>query len=138
MRIVLIGIGILSLILGIIGIFLPILPTAPFLLLSAACFSRSSRRMHRRLLLMPYAGKVIDDYEQGRGVSRKAKTSALLMLWGGMTTSAILVAPPWWVLAIMGATAIIASVIIVRLPKAVEPAYKPLVVDDAETTGQGK
>lgn len=87
---------------------------------------------------MPYAGKVIDDYEQGRGVSRKAKTSALLMLWVGMTTSAILVAPPWWALAMMGATAIIASVIIVRLPKAVEPAVKPLVVVDSETSGQEK
>lgn len=87
---------------------------------------------------MPYAGKVIDDYEQGRGVSRKAKTSALIMLWGGMTTSAIFVAPPWWALAMMGATAIIASVIIVRLPKAVEPDVKPLVVVDAETTGQEK
>ncbi len=90
--------------------------------------------MHRRLLLMPYAGKVIDDYEQGRGVSRKAKTSALLMLWGGMTISAVFVAPPWWALAMMAATAIIASVIIVRLPKALEPAITPVIVVDAETT----
>lgn len=94
--------------------------------------------MHRWLLRMPFAGKVIDDYEQGRGVSRKAKASALLMLWGGMTTSAIFVAPPWWALAMMGAAAIIASVIIVRLPKALETAVEPLVVVDAETTGPKK
>jgi len=90
--------------------------------------------MHRWLLRMPFAGKVIDDYEQGRGVSRKAKTTALLMLWGGMTTSAILVAPPWWALVMMGATAVMASVIIVRLPKALEPAVTPLVVVETETT----
>ena len=94
--------------------------------------------MHRWLLRMPYAGKVIEDYEQGRGVSRKAKASALLMLWGGMTTSAIFVAPPWWALAMMGAIAIIASVIIVRLPKALEPDVKPHIVVDADTAGSKK
>ena len=94
--------------------------------------------MHRWLLRMPYAGKVIDDYEQGRGVSRKAKTSALLMLWGGMTTSAIFVAPPWWALAMMGTTAIVANVIILRLPKAREPVVKPLVDVDAEIMGPEK
>ena len=94
--------------------------------------------MHRWLLRMPYAGKVIDDYEQGRGVSRKAKTSALLMLWGGMTTSAIFVGPPWWALAMMGTTAIVASVIILRLPKAREPVVKPLVDVDAEIMGPEK
>jgi uncharacterized membrane protein YbaN (DUF454 family) len=121
MRIVFIIAGIVSLALGILGIFLPLLPTVPFILLAAACFSRGSKRMHVWLVRLPFAGKVIDDYEQGRGVPRRAKITALLLLWGGMTSSAILIAPPWWVLALLAATAITASVIILRLPKAIEP-----------------
>lgn len=130
MRIVFIIVGFLALVLGVIGIFLPVMPTVPFVLLAAACFSRGSRRMHRWLVRLPFAGKVIDDFEQGRGVPRKAKISALLMLWGGMTTSAFLIAPPWWVLAMLAATAIIASVIIVRLPKAIEPVATPPAVTE--------
>lgn len=130
MRIVFIIVGFLALVLGVIGIFLPVMPTVPFVLLAAACFSRGSRRMHRWLVRLPFAGKVVDDYEQGRGVPRKAKISALLMLWGGMTTSAFLIAPPWWVLAMLAATAIIASVIIVRLPKAIEPVATPPAVTE--------
>ena len=138
MRIVLISIGLISLVLGVIGIFLPLLPTTPFLLLSAACFSRGSKRMHRWLVRLPFSGKVIDDYEQGRGVSRRAKITALLMIWVGMTTSAILIAPPAWVLALLAATAIAASVIIARLPKAPAPGAAVPVEIDAEKIHQGK
>lgn len=117
MRIVLIIVGVLSLVLGIIGLFLPILPTVPFVLLSAACFSRGSKRMHAYLLRLPFAGKAVEDYEKGHGVSRRAKVTALLMMWGGMTISAVLVAPPLWGLVLMAMAAIGASIIIVRLPK---------------------
>lgn len=117
MRILFITVGLLSLGLGIIGLFLPLLPTVPFVLLSAACFSRSSKRMHGYLLRLPFAGKAIDDYEKGRGVSRRAKVTALLMLWSGMTISMIAVAPPLPWLALMALVAIGATIVIVRLPK---------------------
>lgn len=117
MRIILITVGLVSLALGIIGLFLPLLPTVPFVLLSAACFSRGSKRMHGHLMRLPFAGKVIGDYEKGRGVSRRAKVTALLMLWGGMTMSAIFVAPTVLGLALLAMVAIGASIIIVRLPK---------------------
>ena len=120
-RIVLIIVGILALALGIIGIFLPLLPTVPFVLLAAACFSRASTRMHRWLLQLPFAGKVIDDYEKGRGVSRQTKLTALLMLWTGMTISAIALAPPPAVLALLAMVAVGTTVIIVRLPKRQDP-----------------
>ncbi|MGH8110082.1 MAG: YbaN family protein [Arenimonas sp.] len=116
MRIVLIIIGFLSLALGVLGIFLPLLPTVPFVLLAAACFSRGSTRMHRWLLRLPFAGKVIDDYEKGRGVPRRAKLTALLMLWVGITFSAALLMPPLAVLLLLASIAIFATVIIVRLP----------------------
>ena len=117
MRIVLIIVGILSLALGIIGIFLPILPTVPFIVLAAACFSRGSKRMHDWLVRMPFAGKVIDDYEKGHGVSRKSKATALLMLWGGMTISTIALKPSLWVVLLLASVAIGSTIIIVRLPK---------------------
>ena len=116
-RIVLIIVGLISLALGIVGIFLPILPTVPFILLSAACFSRGSVRMHDWLVRMPFAGKVIDDYESGRGVSRKSKATALVMLWGGMTISAVAMKLAPWVMAMLAMVAVGATIVIVRLPK---------------------
>ncbi len=80
--------------------------------------------MHGWLVRMPFAGKVIDDYEKGRGVPRRAKLAALLMLWTGMTISAVLLAPPVAVLGLLASIAIFATVIIVRLPKALEQREK--------------
>ena len=116
-RIVLIIVGILALALGIIGIFLPLLPTVPFVLLAAACFSRGSKRMHGWLVRMPFAGKAIDDYEKGRGVSRRTKFTALLMLWTGMTISVIALKPAAWVLVLLASIAIGCTIMIVQLPK---------------------
>lgn len=134
MRIVLLIAGFLALALGVIGLFLPLVPTVPFVLLAAACFSRASKRWHRWLLRLPFAGKMIEDYEQGRGVPKKAKILALLMLWGGMATSAFLMEPPEWLLATLALTAIIVSVIILRLPKATDPVATPAIANDAELT----
>ena len=73
--------GLLALMLGIIGIFVPLLPTTPFLLLAAACFARGSTRMHGWLLGHPVFGKFLSDYEQGKGIPARAKVLALLMMW---------------------------------------------------------
>lgn len=121
LRIVLIIVGMLSLVLGIVGIFLPVLPTVPFVLLAAACFSRGSKKMHDWLVRIPFAGKVIGDYEKGRGVSRRTKVTALLMLWTGMTISAIALGPKPAVLALLLMLAVGTTIIIVRLPKRQDP-----------------
>ena len=121
LRIVLIIVGMLSLVLGIVGIFLPVLPTVPFVLLAAACFSRGSKKMHDWLVRIPFAGKVIGDYEKGRGVSRRTKVTALLMLWTGMTISAIALGPKPAVLALLVMLAVGTTIIIVRLPKRQDP-----------------
>ena len=121
LRIVLIIVGMLSLVLGIFGIFLPVLPTVPFVLLAAACFSRGSKKMHDWLVRIPFAGKVIGDYEKGRGVSRRTKLTALLMLWTGMTISAFALGPKPAVLALLAMLAVGTTIIIVRLPKRQDP-----------------
>ena len=73
--------GFVSLFLGVVGIFVPVLPTTPFLLLASACFLRGSERMHRWLLSHGRLGKYIRDFEAGRGIPARAKVVAIAMMW---------------------------------------------------------
>ncbi len=73
--------GTVCLVLGSVGIFLPILPTTPFLLLAAACYLRSSDRMHEWLLSNRWFGDYIKNYQEGRGVPMKTKMVAITILW---------------------------------------------------------
>ena len=81
--------GTFSLALGAIGVFLPILPTTPFLLLSAACYLRSSERMHKWLLGNRWFGEYIRNYQEGKGIPMKTKMLAMVMLWVAIIYSAI-------------------------------------------------
>lgn len=81
LNIVLTLVGILSLVLGIIGIVLPVVPTTPFLLVAAACFCRSSPRLYRWLLENRWFGHYIKTYREERAIPRRAKIVALLLLW---------------------------------------------------------
>jgi len=67
--------------LGIVGIFIPILPTTPFLLLAAACYARSSQRFYRWLLSNRWFGTYIDNYRQKRGMPLKLKIMTAALLW---------------------------------------------------------
>lgn len=67
--------------LGIIGIFMPVLPTTPFLLLAAACYARSSQRFYHWLLNNKWFGNYIKNYIQRRGVPLKTKVLAITWLW---------------------------------------------------------
>jgi uncharacterized membrane protein YbaN (DUF454 family) len=80
-RILLIVAGTISLALGAIGLFLPILPTTPFLLLSAACYMRSSERLHNWLINNRWFGEYIKNYQSGKGIPLKTKIVALSFLW---------------------------------------------------------
>ncbi|MDX1455112.1 MAG: YbaN family protein [Gammaproteobacteria bacterium] len=77
---------------GLVGIVLPILPTAPFLIVSVACFARGDRQMMERLFRMPGVGKYLRDWQEGRGISAGLKLSALLALWFAALTALVLVA----------------------------------------------
>lgn len=80
-RIVFIAIGSISLGLGILGVFLPVLPTTPFLLLSAWLYARSSARLYHWLLNHKYFGAYIKDFIEDKAISLPAKIISLLMMW---------------------------------------------------------
>jgi len=80
-RVLLLVVGSISLVLGIVGIFLPLLPTTPFLLLTAACYMRSSERMYNWLLNNRRFGEYIKNYQSGRGIPIKTKILAISTLW---------------------------------------------------------
>lgn len=87
-RLLWIAAGALSLLLGVIGIFLPLLPTTPFVLLSAFCFARGSARCEAWLLNHPRLGPLVRDWRATRAVPLRAKQIASLMmalssLWAG-------------------------------------------------------
>ncbi|HET6498422.1 MAG TPA: YbaN family protein [Coriobacteriia bacterium] len=91
LRPVLLLIGAVALGLGILGMFVPILPTTPFLLLAAYCFARSSKRLHRWLVGHPRLGTYVVGLVYGGAIPRRAKRTALLALWPGITASVALV-----------------------------------------------
>ncbi|NMA02794.1 MAG: DUF454 domain-containing protein [Clostridia bacterium] len=80
-RILLIIIGSLSLGLGIIGIFLPVLPTTPFLLLALACYLRSNKKLYNFILTNKYMGPYVKDYVSGNGIPLRMKKRAIVILW---------------------------------------------------------
>jgi uncharacterized membrane protein YbaN (DUF454 family) len=79
------SVGFIFLGLGVIGVFLPLLPTTPFLLVSAACFARSSERWHQWLLANRIFGPIIKDWQDKKCISMSTKIFAILLvvLFGG-------------------------------------------------------
>lgn len=90
--------GMLCLLLGAVGLVLPLLPTTPFVLLAAGCFARSSPRMHQWLLNNALFGPVLQDWERNRCVSRRVKRVALTMMLVVGGTSVLLFVPRGWLM----------------------------------------
>jgi uncharacterized membrane protein YbaN (DUF454 family) len=109
--------GTLSLVLGAIGIVLPILPTTPFLLLAAACYLRSSERMHNWLLNNRWFGGYLRNYQEGRGIPQKTKVIAATVLWISIVYSAFFVLDDiLWAQAILLLIAVGVTIHLIRLP----------------------
>ena len=105
-RVLLIVIGTTSLAVGIVGIFVPILPTTPFLLLSAACYIRSSQRFYHWLISNRLFGDYIRNYIERKGVPLRVKVLTLVLLWITIGCSAALATDTLWVRIVLIAVAI--------------------------------
>lgn len=77
----LISAGLASTALGVAGIFIPLLPTTPFLLLAAACFLRSSDSLYEKLTTHRILGEYIRNYSERRAITLKTKITAIVLLW---------------------------------------------------------
>lgn len=109
-----ISLGSIFVILGTIGIFVPILPTTPFLLLAAACYGKGSKKLYQRLIDHRVLGYYIRSYLDGNGVPFSSKIWALTLVWISIGSSVIFFVEPlilriMLLLIAMGVTAHILS-----------------------------
>ena len=105
-RILLFTCGTISVVLGIIGMFLPVMPTTPFLLLASICYSRSSKRFYNWLITNRWCGKYIRNYREGRGIPLGQKIFTISLLWLSIGCTSWFVISLWWVRLILVAIAI--------------------------------
>jgi uncharacterized protein len=101
--------GIISLLLGTIGIVVPLLPTTPFLLLSAYCFFKSSSRMYNWLLNHKILGTYIKNYLVYKAIPVKTKVLTILFLWITITIS-VLITNKLWLTFVLYTIAILVSI----------------------------
>ena len=95
MRIFWIIAGLISTVIGVIGIFLPLLPTVPLLLLAAFCFARGSERLHHWLITHPKLGPPIQDWQKRGAIGLKAKKLATLSVILAFGISLVLGVPTY-------------------------------------------
>ena len=108
--------GWLSTGLGIVGIFVPLLPTVPLLLLAAACFARSSPKCYAWLLDHPRLGPLVAGYLDGSGIPVRAKVMAMIMIWLSVSLSLTMAVPPRWVQVTIFCVACGVTLYLLRLP----------------------
>ena len=92
MRYVYIALGITFIILGVIGIMLPLLPTTPFLLLASALFIKSSEKLYSWLLNQRMLGPYLKNFMEKRAIPLRAKITSIALMWAAIIYSIILTA----------------------------------------------
>lgn len=94
-RYLLILIGVTSVALGAIGVFLPLLPTTPFILLALWCFARSSERFHNWLMQHPNFGPLITMWYSDEGIPASSRNRILILMWLSLIISMLIIAKLW-------------------------------------------
>ena len=108
--------GLLCVALGVLGIFLPLLPTTPFMLLAAACFARSSPRFHDWLLANRTFGPLVREWELHRSIPRRTKLTAIVLMALTMAASIVLVVEARWLQVVLAACGVLLAVWLYRIP----------------------
>ena len=122
-------IGLVALGLGLIGIVVPLVPTTPFLLLAAACFMRSSTRLHSWLINHKWFGSYIKNYQEHRAISRRARLMALVLLWAAIGYTSFGLVTLGWLRLLLVTIAAGVSIYLLRLK-----TLTPDMVSKSETT----
>lgn len=107
--------GVLATVVGMIGIIVPLLPTTPFLLLAAACFVRSSDTLYGWLTSNRLFGGFIRNYREQRGVTVRAKITALALLWGVIGYTVLAAGTAAWLRVLLAAIALGVTAHLARL-----------------------
>ena|SRR5436190_5272448 len=124
LRALLVVCGTLCVALGVIGIFLPLMPTTVFLLMAAACYARSSDRFYQKLVNHRFLGVYIANSREGRGMKRRDKTVTIVLLWVSMIITMIVTAKAWWLRLLLISIATGVTVHVARI-RAFQPAADP-------------
>jgi uncharacterized membrane protein YbaN (DUF454 family) len=103
---------------GVVGLFLPLMPTVPLLLLAAFCFARSSERFHIWLLEHNHLGPLIRDYLAGSGIPDRARWTAIGMIAVSFSASIFFFANRVWLRLLLVAIAVAITIYLLRLPSA--------------------
>jgi len=116
LKLLFISFGFICTTLGVLGIFLPLLPTVPLLLLAAACFARGSDRCYSWLIEHRHLGPMLQGYMDGKGIPRRAKLSALGLLWLTIPISVVFVITHPWGKALLLLVGLGVTIYLIRLP----------------------
>jgi uncharacterized membrane protein YbaN (DUF454 family) len=108
--------GLASLALGIAGIFLPVLPTTPLVLLAATCFARSYRPFHEWLVAHRLFGPLVREWHEHRSIPYRTKLLAIGMMAGALTVSIVFFVDPPWLKAVLAAFGVALGAWMYRLP----------------------
>jgi len=117
--------GAIALGLGVAGIFLPLLPTTPFVLLAAACFARGSERFHQWLLANRTFGPMVREWEGHRAIPYRTKITAIVLMSLTMAISITFFVRPVWLKAVLALFGIGLAVWMYRIPSRDRPSSTP-------------
>lgn len=111
-------------VLGVAGIFLPVLPTTPFLLLAAACFARASSRIYHWLLRHSILGPIILAWRHHRAMPHGAKRMALILIALSFSVSILFFVPYWQGQLAMGLAGVVLFIWVYRIPSRDGPGHQ--------------
>lgn len=120
-RVLLIAAGLMATLLGVIGAFLPVMPTTPFLLVAGACFARASPRLDRMLTRSATFGPTIVEWRRHRSIPWRTKLTAIGLMSAMLTVSIVVFVRPWWAQALAAGVGVVTAVWLWRVPSRDRP-----------------
>ncbi|OGA17783.1 MAG: hypothetical protein A3I63_09960 [Betaproteobacteria bacterium RIFCSPLOWO2_02_FULL_66_14] len=113
--------GSLCVALGVIGLFLPVLPTTPFMLLAAACYARASERFYRWLLTHRVFGPTVREWRRHRSIPWRTKLWAIVLMSATLATSIVFFVRPAWLQGALALLGVLLAAWLYRVPSRDRP-----------------